>query len=934
MKTLIIAEKPSVAADLARALGKVPRKDDHFENDEVIISSAVGHLVELQMPEDYDKRYKFWRLDDLPIVPENFSLKPIEKSKKRFDEVKRLLKRKDVSLVVNACDAGREGELIFTYLYQLAGGKQPVKRMWMSSMTPDSIRASFKEMRTGDDMRTLADAARCRSEADWVVGINCTRGATKRLFGSRAGNVAGVGRVQTPTLAIVMEREKQIRNFVPRTFWRVVGKFHVHAGDYEGVYQRDDYKKGTDEHDRIDRLWDRARAEQIAAALANGTAAVVSEEKKRTTQIAPRLYDLTTLQREANNRYGFSADRTLRIAQALYERHKVITYPRTDSRALPEDYMPTCREVLRALKSGHGLDQHADAVLENGWVRPDKRIFNNAQVSDHFAIIPTTDLAKKLADDEAKIFDMIARRFVAAFFPVAEFDVTTRHSKVREFKFKTEGKVLVNAGWLAVYGRESTEEGGGANLPPLGTADGSPAQAKVVDHKIVEEQTKPPPRYTEATLLSAMEGAGKLVDDDELAEAMKEKGLGTPATRAAIIEKLIAEQYLVRDRRDLVPTPKAETLLDFLAVVGAEVLTKPALTGEWEFKLRKMEHGTLDRGAFMQEIVGVTRTIVDRMKTFSAKDEGRELDWKSPTDGRPMVETHRAFESHDGKIRVYKNTAGRRMIEDEARALVEQGEIGPFDDCRSPKTGKNYTCLLRLEKDEEKDVFKVRIVLPNNTENSGPLEVVWRNEKTGEELCTGAMEYVLRKPAEGDAEPERVFRMGRVICQREVPREQVVKLVSEGKTDPIPDFISKRGRKFTAILVRSGAKIAWEFPPREKKEPKEGEKARPARKSAAKAVDLTQAQPLGAATIHGGELLETPEGYFVRKSDAAEGRVVFKMARQICSREMSPDDARKIVNEGRTDLIEDFVSKRGSKFAAFLVLSGDKKKADFEFPPR
>jgi len=934
MKTLIIAEKPSVAADLARALGRVPRKDDHFENDEMIISSAVGHLVELQMPEDYDKRYKFWRLDDLPILPERFELKPIDKSKKRFDELKRLLKRKDVTQVINACDAGREGELIFTYFYQLTGGKQPVKRMWMSSMTPAAIREAFEDLREGAEMSNLADAARCRSEADWVVGINCTRGATKRLFGSRAGNVAGVGRVQTPTLAIVMDRERQIRNFVSRTFWRVIGKFKVEAGEYEGVFQRPDYRKSGDEHDRIDRLWERARADEVAAALVKGSPAAVSEEKKRTTQIAPRLYDLTTLQREANNRFGFSADRTLRIAQALYERHKVITYPRTDSRALPEDYMPTCREVLGKLRHGHGVDGHATAVLENGWVRPDKRIFNNAQVSDHFAIIPTTDLDKKLADDEAKVFDMIMRRFVAAFFPAAEFDVTTRFTTVRDFKFKTEGKVLVNPGWLAVYGRESTDENGSANIPPLTPADGKPPKSTVVDHKIVEEQTKPPPRYTEATLLSAMEGAGKLVEDDELAEAMKEKGLGTPATRASIIEKLIAEKYLVRERRDLVPTGKAETLLDFLAAVGAEVLTRPALTGEWEFKLRKMEHGTLERSSFMNEIVGVTKTIVDRMKTYSPKEQGRELDWKSPTDGRPMVETHRAFESHDGKIRIYKVTASRRMSEEDARELLEKGEIGPFDDCRSPKSGKNYSAVLRLEKDEEKDAFKVRIVLPNNEAEAGPLDVIWTNEKTGEELCAGAMEYVLRKPNGGE-QPERLFRMGRTICQREVPREQVVKLISEGKTDPIPDFISKRGRKFTAILVRNGAKIGWEFPPREKKPAKDGdEKTRAPRKSAAKAPDLSEAKVIGHSATHDGELLETPGEFLVRKGDPAEARIVFKMARTICGREMSADDARKLVNEGRTDLIENFVSKRGSNFSAYLVLSDDKKKANFEFPPR
>jgi DNA topoisomerase-3 len=940
MKTLIIAEKPSVAADLARALGRVPRKDDHFENDEMIISSAVGHLVELQMPEDYDARYRYWRLEHLPIVPEKFALKPIEQSKKRYKELERLLARKDVAAVVNACDAGREGELIFTYIHQLSGSKLPVKRLWMSSMTQEAIREAFAHLREGAQMRPLADAARCRSEADWLVGINCTRAATKRLVGSKAGQAAGVGRVQTPTLAIVVERERLIRGFRPRPYWRVAATFRITAGTYQGVCQRDGFKKNADEHDRADRFWERAAAERVAAALAApagqpGPRALVSEERKRTTQTAPRLYDLTTLQREANNRFGFSADRTLRIAQALYERHKVVTYPRTDSRALPEDYMPVCRQVLEQLRSGHGLDEQAATVLDKGWVRHDKRIFNNAQVSDHFAIIPTTDLDKKLHDDEAKIFDMIARRFVAAFFPPAEFDVTTRSSKVAEFTFRTEGKVVANPGWLAVYARGASDEDGGS-LPALGPADGKPPRAAVTGHDIAEEQTKPPPRYTEATLLSAMEGAGKLVEDDDLAEAMKEKGLGTPATRAATIERLIDEKYLVRERRELVPTGKAETLLDFLAAVDAAVLTRPDLTGEWEFKLRKMEHGQLPRETFMREIADVTRSIVERMKGFSHREHAaREIaDWASPTDGRPMIDTVRTFESHDSRLKVYKTIGGRRISEEEARKLVASGELGPFDDFRSPKTGKTYKALLRMEKDEEKDALKVRIVLPNNGNghDAGPLVPVWSDPKTGDELCEGAMEYILRRPpAAPGAEPELLFRMGRIICKREIPREQAVKLIAEGRTDAIADFISKRGRKFTAILVRAGAKIAWEFPPREKKERKPGAKDGSSKRKPAQEPDLTSAKVVGSSDVHdGGEILETPEGWFVRSGS----RVVFRMGRTICHFEIPLDEVKALLSDGRTGLIEDFVSKRGSKFAAYLVLSPDKKKAGFEFPPR
>ncbi|MEP6956290.1 MAG: DNA topoisomerase, partial [Chthoniobacterales bacterium] len=556
-KSLIIAEKPSVAADLAKALGKVPKSGDHYENEQYVITSAVGHLVELEMPEDIDKKkYGFWRLETLPIIPEKFGLKPIADSKSRYDQIKKLLARKDVDGVVNACDAGREGELIFDNIYRLTKSKLPVKRAWMQTMTADGIREAFKKLRDGEQMAGLADAARSRSESDWLIGINGTRAITKRMFGSRGKNVASVGRVQTPTLAIVFGRELEIRNFKARPYWRVTARFSIAKGEYEGVYQRPNFKKAeNDEHDRIDRVWERAQAETALAACQGQPLARVTEEKKSSSQASPRLYDLTTLQREANNRFGLSARRTLQIAQALYERHKVITYPRTDSRALPEDYLETCRETLGSLTGD--LGKHGRTVLEHGWLRPNKRIFNNAQISDHFAIIPTTTEPRNLDEMESKVYEMIARRFVAAFFPAAEFDITTRLSTVAPaHQFKTEGKVLTAPGWLAVYGRTTVDDGAtdAKALPALSPPDN--AQAKTIAAELHHETTKPPPRYTEATLLSAMEGAGKLVDDESMAEAMKERGLGTPATRADTIDGLINQKYIERNQRELAPTTK------------------------------------------------------------------------------------------------------------------------------------------------------------------------------------------------------------------------------------------------------------------------------------------------------------------------------------------------------------------------------------------
>lgn len=932
MKSLIIAEKPSVATDLARALGKIPKKGDVYENDDYVISSAVGHLVELEMPEDIDKKkYGFWRLETLPIIPKKFGLKPIADSKERFSLLKKLLARKDIDQVINACDAGREGELIFAYLYQLAKSKLPVKRAWMQTMTTEGIRTAFQTLREGEKMVGLEHAARCRSESDWLIGINGTRALTKRMFGSRAGNVASVGRVQTPTLAIVFNRELEIRNFKPRDYWRVTATFQVAAGSYEGVYQREDYKKDpADEHDRIDRVWHRALAEAVLAACQGRPLAAVREEKKASTQASPRLYDLTTLQREANGRFGLSARRTLQIAQALYERHKVITYPRTDSRALPEDYIPTCRETLQAL--GGDLSAHAARVLDQGWLRPNKRIFNNAQISDHFAIIPTPATPGKLDEMEAKVYDMIARRFVATFHPAAEFDITTRHSTVAPgHDFKTEGKVLTSAGWLAVYGKATVEDDAPSSkaLPALSPADN--ASATTTAPVLHAETTKPPPRYTEATLLSAMEGAGKLVDDEEMALAMKERGLGTPATRADTIDGLINQKYMERQQRELAPTPKAEQLLEFLTAVRADALTKPDMTGQWEYKLRQMEQGRYDRDQFMSEITEVTEGIVDRTKNFE-EDEStqRETDIVSPTDGQPLLETLRGYKSRDGALMVYKVMTGRKLSEEEIRQLVTTGEVGPLDGFVSPRTGNQFPSKLRLI-DDPKNEGKRKVELDfGNKVDLAELTPFWTDPATGSELCESATNYLLRQ-REGD-EWKQTFSVGRLMCQKPITREQAIQLVAEGKTDLIQGFTSKKGRPFDAKLIRSAGRIGWEFPPRA---PRVGKDGKPIARKTKAPPDLTTATKLGPSKPHGGDLFQTADAYVVAKPNAdGSPRIVFELKRELCGLTLPPEEIERMLETGKSGLIEGFVSKRGAKFNAYLTLSKDKKKAEFEFGPR
>src|SRR5687767_9685045 len=613
-KKLIIAEKPSVAADIARALGGFKKTGDYFESSEYVLSSAVGHLLELVLPEEHDVKKGKWSFKNLPVIPPHFALSPIEKSETRLNLLLRLMKRKDVGALVNACDAGREGELIFRYLAQHAKSKKPIERLWLQSMTPQSIREGFSKLRPDKELVPLADAAKSRSEADWLVGINGTRAMT--AFNSKEGGfyLTTVGRVQTPTLAILVEREERIRAFTSRAYWEVQARFAAQAGEYPGRWFDAKFKKDEDAERKAERLWSAAEAEAIVAAC-QGKSGIAAEETKPSTQLSPLLFDLTSLQREANARFGFPARMTLSLAQALYERHKVLTYPRTDSRALPEDYLGTVKNTLEELAQTRDFAPFAKQILKQGWVKPNKRVFDNTKISDHFAIIPTLQTPRSLNEAEQKLYDLVVRRFLSVFYPAAESMQTTRITRVGEYQFRTEGKVLQTPGWLAVYGRVGGEES--ENLPPISQDE------KVAVREIAANanETKPPPRYTEATLLSAMEGAGKLVEDDELREAMAAKGLGTPATRAAVIEGLIFEKYVERQGRELKPTWKAFRLFFALKHFGVDEITSPELTGDWEFKLKQMEQAKLKREQFMSHIEQVTRDLVKRVKKGNIPEE-------------------------------------------------------------------------------------------------------------------------------------------------------------------------------------------------------------------------------------------------------------------------------------------------------------------------
>jgi len=856
-KSLIIAEKPSVAQDIVRALtpgaGKFDKHDDYFENEHYVVSSAVGHLVEIKAPEEFDVKRGKWSFNNLPVIPPHFDLNPIDKNKGRLNALVKLIRRKDVTSLINACDAGREGELIFRLILQYAGTAKaaitkPVTRLWLQSMTPQAIRDGFEKLRSDAQMLPLADAARCRSEADWLVGINGTRAMT--AFNSRDGGffLTTVGRVQTPTLSIVVEREEKIRKHVARDYWEIRSSFDAQAGQYEGKWFDTQWKKNPDDVElRADRVWSQAEADAIALAV-KGQPATVTEESKPSTQASPGLYDLTTLQREANSRFGFSAKTTLSIAQALYEKHKVLTYPRTDSRYLPEDYLAVAKQTAEMIATEDlpgpllALAQHARAALKNGYIKPTKKVFDNTKVSDHFAIIPTLQAPKSLSEIEAKLYDMVVKRFLAVFFPAAEFQVTTRISTVKaqgkEYAFQTNGKVLVKPGWLAIYGKESqtddAADGTGANLVPV--AAGEVVRTESVDVKALA--TKPPARYTEATLLSAMEGAGKLIEEDELREAMAEKGLGTPATRAATIEGLITEKYMLREGRELIPTAKAFQLMTLLRGLDVQELTRPELTGNWEFQLAEMEKGRLNRDAFMAEIAAMTQRVVQKAKEYdrdTIPGDYATLKTACPKCGGVVKENYRRFTcvGKDGAAEgcgfsIGKIPGGRSFELHEVEQFLASKKIGPLEGFRS-KAGWPFTAELALVYDEEIQNWKLEFDFGEDAkkaeEDGEPVDFSGAESLGHCPKCQGTVyehgsNYVCQHAVGAGSTCD--FKSGKIILQQPIEPGQMRKLLETGKTDLLENFVSnKTRRKFKAFLAydKKEGKVMFEFEPRAAKAP-------------------------------------------------------------------------------------------------------------------
>ena len=617
MKSLVLAEKPSVARDIARVLNCGQKGKGFIEGPNYVVTWALGHLVTLAEPDDYDKNLKQWRMEDLPMLPEKMKLKVIKQTSHQYQVVRGLMQRSDIKDLVIATDAGREGELVARWIMDMARWKKPFKRLWISSQTDNAVREGFARLQSGSAYNNLYDAAVCRAEADWLIGLNVTRTLTCKFNAQ-----LNAGRVQTPTLAMIVNREKEIQNFRPVDYWTIRADFSDYYGDW----------RGSDGG----RIYEQAKAEEILARIKGqeGTIKEVKTEAKK--ELPPLAYDLTELQRDANRRYGWSAQKTLAVLQDLYERYKLVTYPRTDSRYITSDIVPTLPIRLKAMAAGP-YQTMAKALLQKP-LQPGKRLVNDSKVSDHHAIIPTEQPLnlKVLDEDEKRLYDLVARRFLAVLYPPFCYDQTTIITVVKGENFYSRGKVVTDQGWRAVQMSTADKEENDEEKVPEQTLGRHQKGEKVAAKscKSNKQKTKPPARYNEATLLGAMENCGKLVEDEELRESIKGSGLGTPATRAEIIEKLIRTSYIERQGKQLIPTSKGMQLLDLVP----PALRSPELTAQWEQRLADIAQGKAKKTDFMSDIRKDTSQLVQNIRIDSTAYKPDNVSKsKCPQCGRYML---------------------------------------------------------------------------------------------------------------------------------------------------------------------------------------------------------------------------------------------------------------------------------------------------------
>ncbi len=840
-KALIITEKPSVARDIANALGGFTEKNkgEYYESDDYVCTYAVGHILTLFAPEDISPEYKRWRLNDLPIIPQEFQIKPVPNQENRVKAIAKLAARADVDRLINACDAAREGELIFREIVSYLKIGKPIQRLWLQSMVKKAIKEGFERLENGEKFNGLAHAAECRAYADWLIGMNATRALTVRLKSRNERGLSwSAGRVQTPTLSLLVDREIEVLEHRAIAYWKVNAKFGASDHEYEAVWFDPSFKNKEGDRDlKEDRIFDEARANAIQAAIA-GQTGVAREVRKPSPRKPPLLFDLTTLQRTANSRFGWSATRTLRAAQRCYETHKVLTYPRTSSKVLPDNYKEEVDRILGILSKVPPYAPHAALLINKGRLN-DEKVFDDAGVTDHFAIIPTGEVGN-LEGDDLKLYDLVTRQFLAAFYGPSVYEDVERITEVAGQSFKSKPpKVLKEAGWEAVFDKQ-VGQGGETNFPPLARGKDKVDNVPVKGLQAEAEKlaTKPPSRISEAGLLSLMENAGRQVEDESLASALnKAEGLGTAATRADIIENLKTREYVSKTLR---PTVKGIRLIDILHRIGASRLTSAELTGKLEFFLSEVEDGKRQPQDFMSEIAQYTQEVVDQARDFDfdsiypdQKPLGRCPKCHEEVFERAWFYGCRESTKRTGKkncdFLIWKDHNGRYINRAVVQDLLEKGITDELDGFVSAN-GTSYKAILALENgqlvrrnvlgsEESTDGFEV------NPAPIGGCPIHQGDCRVVETATDFVCETKLRARKDGDNNAAG-FSFPRMLCKREIKRTEFSDYLLKKETEFLNGFISKKGRPFSAKLQMNegGGGFNFVFPERTPKAKKtEGE---------------------------------------------------------------------------------------------------------------
>lgn len=777
-KILILTEKPSVANDIAKVL-KVKKSGDFYDNDKYTIIFALGHLVTLCEPEDYDKKYKFWTIKDLPIIPKEFKLKPIKETEKHFNIIKKYLSEVDYEYIVNACDAGREGELIFRFIYKLSNSVIKTKRLWLNALTDEEILNGFKTLRDGREFDNLGNAGEARTKADWLVGINATRAFTRR-----EGLLLSIGRVQTPTLAMIVQREREILSFIPQRYFQIFADFKKDGFKFSGKWINEDKES---------RIFDKELFDKIIEKIKVKEGFVEKIDERCSKMLPPLLYDLAELQREANKLFGFTAQKTLSIAQSLYEQEKLITYPRTDSKFLPSSMKNEVLKILKNINKVKPYEILVGSLLKNG-IKFNNRIIDDSKVTDHYAIIPTGVLPKEnLSKEKMVIYDLIVKRFISVFYPPAESLNLTITTLVNGEKFKTDEKYLVFSGWMKVYGKEDEV----FKEVPIKEKDIVKIERTYYDEKM----TEPPPRFTDGTLISLMETCGKLIENDDLRELLKEKGIGTPATRAQIIERLIEVGYVERDGKYLVPLPKGMKIIESLEKIPLDDLISPELTGEWEMKLLMIEKGNLEYEKFIKEIVDFTKRVVQSIINRVGKrlkEEIYEEIGKCPNCDSPLIEGEKGYFCKNYKEKncnfyLPKKFFGRKIEKDEVIELINNGKTKLLFNFIS-KNKKRFSAYLQLKDG------KVELAFPEDK--------IINNESIGE--CPKCGGKVIETETKYRCENINCsFSISKNILGQKIEREDIQKLL-KGEETKIYQFKSK-GKRFKAKLLLKKDELKFLF---------------------------------------------------------------------------------------------------------------------------